>query len=280
MLGSFRSEVFRLRKRPSTWVLGLALVAFVLIFGYFFGYQAVLSQRAVEERGGPVPPGGVASVLEPLLPNSILSNVVFSLSGGIGAVVLILGALAVGSEYSWDTLKTIFVRRPERLKVFFGKVLAVWIVLFGFVIALLIAGASGSFAVASIEGSAVDWPPLWDWVRAIVAVWLILVVYSALGVFLATLLRSSSLAIGLGLAYAVVVETLLSSLQAFSEGFQRVQEVLLAELVANFAAFFTAVSGDEVQRNFDMTQNVLTMLLYTAVFVLVAALLIKRRDVT
>ena len=44
-----------------------------------------------------------------------------------------LGVFALGSEYGWGTLKTLFTQRPGRLRVFAAKLAALGIVLVPFV---------------------------------------------------------------------------------------------------------------------------------------------------
>ena len=58
---------------------------------------------------------------------------------------------ALGSEYGWDTLKTLFTQRPGRLHVFAAKLAALGIVLVPFVLALFAAGAVASLVIAQIE---------------------------------------------------------------------------------------------------------------------------------
>ena len=74
MISSFTFELLKLRKRPSTWVLGLFLVLIVLFFDYYQFYSAITSLEA----GGSDPTQQVTDVgefKEYLLPASVTVNV-------------------------------------------------------------------------------------------------------------------------------------------------------------------------------------------------------------
>jgi ABC-2 type transport system permease protein len=118
---------------------------------------------------------------------------------------------ALGSEYGWGTLKTLFTQRPSRLRVLAAKLAALAIVLVPFGLALFAAGAVTSYVIAQIEDAPISSPSTWLLVRAIAAGWLILAVWAALGVLLGVLTRGTSLAIGVGILYALVIEGLLSA---------------------------------------------------------------------
>src|SRR5512133_1529461 len=132
----------------------------------------------------------------------------FPFFGGVFA--LMLGVFATGSEYGWDTLKTRFTQGPGRLRLFAAKLAALAVALVPFVLALFAAGAVSSFVIARIEDAPVHWPSAWLLVRAIGASWLILAVWAAPGALLGVLTRGTSLAIGVGILYALVIEGLLS----------------------------------------------------------------------
>ena len=122
-----------------------------------------------------------------------------------------LGVFAFGSDYGWDTLKTLFTQRPGRVRVFAAKLAALGIALVPFVVALFAAGAVASAVIAQIEDAPMHWPSAWLLVRALAAGWLILATWAALGVLLGVLTRGTSLAIGVGILYALVIEGLLSA---------------------------------------------------------------------
>lgn len=277
-MASFGAEFLKLRKRPATWILALIWFSLVVLFGYVLTYLFFVN--ASEEL---VPPGADSdSFLKALLPENLLSNVLAGFpSNGGGPIVLILGVLAMGSEYGWETFKTSLTQGPGRLKVFFGKMLALAVLIAGFVLLAFAAGAASSFGVALIEDARVEWPPLAGVLRALGAGWLIAALWTSLGVFLATLFRSTALAIGLGLVYAILLEGIAATLLASDEKYDPIRKALLNEnsyaLINQFDS--PLPEGFSVPSSIvEPTQGALVLGAYTLGFILISALLFWRRD--
>lgn len=278
MAASFLAETLKLRKRPATWVLGLVWLALVVLFGYVLTYAIFANPPE-----GAVPPGtDPGAFLESLYPENLLDTVLSGFSSTGGPVALILGALAAGSEYGWGTAKTVLTQRPGRLPVFLGKVLALAGVALVFTLLAFAAGAASSYVIAAVENAPMDWPSPADTLRAVGAGWLIMCVWTALGVFLATLFRGTALAIGLGLVYALVLEGVASSLLARNEDFDPARRFLLSENSNGLTGYF----GDAAQTFgapeplVDPDRAVLTLAIYAVAFVALAAVFFFRRDVT
>ncbi len=106
MLASFGAELLKIRKRPATWILALVWFILIVLFGYLFTYSfAANPPDRPEDQPPQVQQQEEAfneQILNGLLPENLLENLfangVFSLGA---AIVLILGAMAAGSEYSW-----------------------------------------------------------------------------------------------------------------------------------------------------------------------------------
>src|ERR671918_3215619 len=164
------AELLVLRKRAATWIL----LGLWTLLGVFFAYVIPYALDPADSVGG----------LKELLPQSLAGNLLagFPFFGGVFA--LMLGVFAMGSEYGWDTLKTLFTQGPGRLRVFAAKLAALGIVLIPFVLAILTAGAIASYVIAQIEDAPTNWPSAWLLVRAIAEGWLILAVWAGLGVLL------------------------------------------------------------------------------------------------
>ncbi len=276
MVASFSAEVLKLRKRPATWVLGLIFAVVVILFGYLFNY--LFAVNAPEETAPP--PEIVEASRQFLLPESFVVNALINFASFGSALTLILGALAVGSEYGWETFKVVLTQRPGRLGFFLGKLLAIGVVLLVLTAVILGVGALASYAIAGLEEASVEWPSFADLVRGIGAGWLILATFAALGIGLSTLFRSTALAIGLGLVYLLVLENLFLGLAAQNETVQAIGEALPAKNALDLAESFGAVPpafatpGETVEP----TQAALVLGAYTVVFVLLSVLLFKRRD--
>jgi ABC-2 type transport system permease protein len=282
---SFLAEFLKLRKRPAAWVLMLVWAAVVILFGYLFTYSFVSApapedapreQRAQQE--------AISEELLPtLMPENLLENLFVNGTFAIGgAIVLILGALASGSEYGWGTLKTVLTQRPGRLGAFSGKLLALGAVLVLFVLVGLAAGSLGSLVVARLEDAAVDWPPLRELAKGLGVGVLIFAVWGSLGFALAVLFRGTPLAIGLGLAYALAVENAIAALPIESEAFENVRRIMLGENTSSVSGYFGSPSQafGAPEPLVEPGRAALVLTAYTVGFILLAAFFFRRRDVT
>src|SRR5215213_11012382 len=147
MTRAVTAELLMLRKRAATWIL-LGIWTFL---GVFFAYVVPYALDPEDSPGG----------LRRFLPESFAGNVLagFPFFGGVFA--LMMGVFTLGSEYGWDTLKTLFTQRPGRLRVFGAKMTALAIVLTPFVLTLFAAGAVASYVIAQTEGASINWPSVW-----------------------------------------------------------------------------------------------------------------------
>jgi ABC-2 type transport system permease protein len=275
---SVAAELLVLRKRASTWILLGVWVALGLLFAYLLPY---LSYRGAA--GGPV-----RSPLGDLLPDQLVHNLLggFPFFGGV--IALMLGVLAVGSDYGWNTLKTLLIQGPTRTRVFSAKVAGVAVVLVLFVAAIFVGGAVASYLIAGAEGAAVHWPSAWELLRGFAGGWFVLAMWATFGVVLAVASRGTALAIGLGILYALVVEGLLSALASEVSWLDGVVEYFLR---ANAYSLVTAIGvpraalEDNGPGSFfgpfvGAGQAMLVMGAYAVCFVGVSLLLLRRRDVS
>jgi ABC-type transport system involved in multi-copper enzyme maturation permease subunit len=267
------AELLVLRKRAATWIL----LAIWTLLGVFFAYVVPYALDPEDATGG----------VRQFLPESMAGTLLdgFPFFGGVFA--LMLGVFAFGSEYTWDTLKALFTQRPGRLSVFSAKLAALAIVLVPFVLALFAAGAVASLVIAQVEDAPATFPSAWLLLRAFAAGWLILVAWAALGVLLGVLTRGTSLAIGVGILYALVIEGLLS---AFADSVSVLEPLTQVFLRANGYSLAIAL-GDSVtsiESNgpgaysgpiVGSAQALAALVATAAAFAGLAALLLRRRDV-
>jgi ABC-2 type transport system permease protein len=273
MTRNVTAELLVLRKRAATWILLGIWTSLGVFFAYVIPY-------ALDPEDAP---GGVGQ----LLPQSLAGNLIegFPFFGGVFA--LMLGVFALGSEYGWGTLKTLFTQRPGRLRVFTAKLVALGIVLVPFVLTLFAAGAVASYVIAQIEDAAVSWPSAWLLVRAVAAGWLILAVWAALGVLLGVVTRGTSLAIGVGILYALVIEGLLSAfadsvsvLEPLTDVFLRANGYSIAtSLGASVASIESSGPGSFAGPFVDSMQALAVLVAFIAGFVALSGFLLRRRDV-
>ena len=198
-------------------------------------------------------------------------------------IALILGALAVGSEYGWATFKTVLTQRPGRTALFFGKLLALGVILALLVALTFAAGAASSLVVAALAGGPVKGPPPGELLRALGAGFLILAVWASLGALLSTLLRSTALSIGLGLVYSLALETVIFNLPINSESFTNARRFFPGQNSSSLADSFSRQGSTGLvptTPQIDAAQAMLVLLVYTTAFVVLAALVFRRRDIT
>jgi ABC-type transport system involved in multi-copper enzyme maturation permease subunit len=276
-MGSFRAELLLLRKRGATWILLAVAIFQSLLFTYLLPYTSYLSEPAARR---------TAADLRALLPERAVSSLLGGFPFYFATLALILGAVELGSEYGWGTLKTTLMQQPSRLRLFLAKAAAIGVVLAVFAVSILAVGAGASYVVALRESAAVTWPPIWDVVRALGAGWLILTLWALFGSLLAILSRGTAVAIGLGIVYGLVVEGLVTGfgssirvLHDLAQGFLRTNGYsLIAPLRHGLAEVEGpgAFSGPFV----DPLQALLVITSYVIVLVGISALILRRRDVT
>ena len=277
MTGVLAAELLVLRKRVSPWVILGIWVALALTFAYLLPYLTYQGRASF----------GEGSSLLRMLPESLVSNLIGGFPFYGGTLALMLGVLAVGSDYGWGVLKTLFTQRPGRLQVFGAKLVTLGVALVPFVLLTYGLGALSSLLIATREHAAISWPEPGLLLRALAASWLILAVWAALGVLLAVLTRGTSLAIGIGILWVLVVEGLVSAL--FNES-DRLRPLIQFFIRANAysvgrplgAAASSAASGGPgtfTGPYVDTMQALIVLACYLAGFLLVSAVVLRRRDV-
>ncbi len=279
MRSSFRNlvgaEIFLLRKRTSTWtILGIWL-AVTTIFAYAFEY---ISYRSGSSE--------FADSLDALLPAAFAQNISEGIPFYGGSLVLILGVLSIGSEFGWGTWKTLFTQRPGRTEIFGAKMAALGIILIPFVVLAYAIGAVASATIATVEDAAITWPGVQAIIESMLAGWLILAVWAAVGVLLATASRGTSLAIGVGILWGLAFEGLLSAFATSVSWLEWLVDLLLR---ANGYSLVRAISGASEAGGADGPgrfagpyvsgmQATLVLVLYLMVFLGGSLWLLRRRD--
>lgn len=267
------AELFQLRKRTSTWVLMTVWAAMGLFFGYVLPYL-------VDDVG----PGRGGDPIATLLPDQVISNTISGFPFFGGAIALMLGVLSIGSEFGWGTFKTLFTQRAGRGKVFAAKTGALAIMLIPFVLVEFALGAAASAVIASREGVAIAWPPLQDILAGAGAAWIILATWAVFGILLAVATRGTSLAIGIGIIWALVVEGLLSSFATSISWLGWTNDVMLRSNAYSLIRPLGGAAEAEGPGMFsgpyvDVTQALVTMTATIMVGIGVSYLLLHRRDV-
>lgn len=285
MGGAIAAEWLKLRKRPAVWVcFGLA-VALLVLLGYLLTYFIfTYTKPPTNARGVTV---DYALLKTALYPAHFHQN---TMGNGVqlgGVIALIVGVLAQGSEYGWGTVKTAFTQRPHRVAVVGARLL----VLAGFTlvlsIVLLALGAVVSWALASVDGKPTGFPDWYTIFKATLALWLIYAFWAVFGFALATLFQQSALAIGLGLAYALVIEALIFGLadQFVGNASKQIHQWFPLDnmnfVVQSFGRATPPEATNAISAPFaGGTHGVIMLLVYCAAFTALTLVLTQRRDVT
>ena len=280
MRASVGAELFKIVKRPAVWVLLAAWLVANQVFSFVIPYLSY--------RGSSTPPEAAAGrtpdeILADALPANLVENAIAGLPLFGGALLLVLGGLVMGSEYGWDTLRTMFTQRPRRLAIFGGKLIALGVVVTALVLATFAADAATSWGLATVESAPTNWPSLGDLAVGIAAGLLIAGTWTAVGVVLAVLLRGTALPIGLGLVWLLALENLIRGAAALLDVFGTVQKALPGVNAGSLVAELVSASGEGtpgVSAVVGGGQAAGVLAAYAVVGLGAAAIILQRRDVT
>ena len=277
-LGAVTSaELFKLVRRPATWVLLGLWPSVQLVFSLAIPYISYLQGNSYE---GSSP----EALLSDALPHRLVLNSTSGLPLFGGALVLTLGAVIAGSEYVWGTQKTLLAQGPRRLTVLAGQLLAFVVVFTGAVAVSFLLTAAGSWAIAGAESAPVDWPGMAELARGVGGAVLIGTTWGVLGMLLGTALRGTALAVGLGLVWILAVESLVVNVAApLLDFFDAVQSGLPGvnggSLVAALAGSGAHLRTPGVAAIVGGPQAAWVLAGYLVLFTGLTALLVERRDV-
>jgi hypothetical protein len=263
MLRAFRSEWLKLR-RP-----GMALAAGVIVTlgALSTAITITAAQDAPARLAGP---GGSRPTLHELAAADGLARTLERTATLLGVVALGIFAIAVAAEYSQGTLRNLLVRQPRRLRLLAGKLLATAsFVTIAVVVALGTAAAIG-FVLAA--GRGID-TGAWTTATGLQALAsgagdLVLATlgWGVLGAALGIVLRSPAPAVGVGVAYALPLEAILTA--AWDQGARWLPGQLLWALATGGTADVTYARAAAL------------LAVYLAIALATAATLFARRDVT
>jgi ABC-2 type transport system permease protein len=280
--GSYRAEMIKLTRWPAMWILGAVLLVLAQVFGYLIPYVGYRSGGGSGFAAGQT----AAQLLADVLPGRLIPNTLGGFPVFAGAIALTIGALVGGSEYGWGTLKTMLTQRPARSSVLAGKLLSIVTAILVLVLAVFALNAVWSWVIAATEDRPANWPTLLELGRGIGAGWLILGVWSLVGAVLGILFRSTALAVGLGLVWALAVEnlvrgfaSLIGFLDALQKGFPGTNA---GSLVASLGAPTLEQPGGTpgVTAAVSGGQAAAVLAAYVVALVMISSVILRRQDVT
>lgn len=273
MWGSCTAELTKLVRRPANWfMLGIAV-----LLGLSFTYLLPLAGAAGSSSGAPGTDRGLAATM----PENLVGNSIGGLPVFLGAIMLVIGVLAVGTEYGWGTWKTVLTQGPSRLTVYSGKLFALAVATLAVVLTSFATGAITSAVIASSEGEAMNWPAIGEIVTGIGAGWLIAMTWAVLGAALAVAMRGVALPIGLGLVWLLVIQNLLFGVAAPLLSWVNTLQLALPGANAGSLAASLGASGATpgIGELVGVSQATLVVAAYLVVFAGLGGWLLRRRDV-
>lgn len=267
--GAIGGEAIKMARRPAVYSLTLILLAVLVVLIYLVQWFIRAEPKAAFYPAN--------MVRQALSVTPVLGS----------ALALTLGALAVGSEYNWGTFKTLLTQRPARGQVFLAKAIVLALTLAVLAVLNLAAAAAVSAALAFAMHQPLRFPAPSQVLASAGVCWLIWNWYAAFGGFLGYLFRQSALAIGIGLAYVLVVETLIFGILA------RAGTGRPGSLVTTVEKFFPGPNAQALVNSFGSPapgqlvkplvgpgQASLVLAGYFLVALIFAASVLRRRDVT
>ena len=269
------AELRKVRHRLSTWILLVIPPIWVGLLGYLVLYLVVRNPP----KGANLGPATPALLRHQLYPDHF---VVLVLGQGqvMAAVAVIVGVLTFGSEYGWGTWKLVFTQGPSRLAVYVAKLAAMILFLAVMVAVVLGAGALMATVIGALDGVAPVYPAAAAILKGFGAALLVSAMWAAFGALLAVLMRQSTMAMALGLVYSVVFEGLLASLLAALAPSLRdwLKPLPGANATALFGSFGQSLNGLKPLVSAGQAEAVIGA--YLVLFLVVAGVLLTRRDIT
>lgn len=269
MFPAFLASWTKLRRPALLWgTYGALAVLSSLITTLIF---VNAGRTAIAPRGGRGgPPGQGTTTLASLAHSSGLLTGISSSVMLIGVVALCVAASQIAGEYSQGTLRTLLIRRPQRLQLLAGT----WAALVTFMVGAvaLAAVASGATALIAAQARGVD-TSAWftgDGVTGSLQTLgesaLAIAGYTTLGAALGSILRAPVVAVAVAIGWLLPIEGILGSVIDGSTRW------LPGSLLTAIASGGTATIA--------LGAALVTTAAYLAVAMGTAGVLFKRRDVT
>ncbi|TQM29157.1 ABC transporter permease [Nocardia bhagyanarayanae] len=277
LLASTRAELLRLRGWPAFWIVLGTWILLNLTFSYLFNYLAYTSgEQSAMSDGLPK-----EVLLQQMLPAAVPEVFTQGMAMFGGALMLILGALAVGSGYGWGTWKTVLTQGPSRTAAIGGVLLGLALVVVALVCAAFAVDTGVAALIASTESQSLALPSTARVFDGLLTGTAILGMWTLAGALIGALARGPALAVGLGLVWVLVVENLLRATAAIFAPIEAFTNRLPGTAAGSLAGVMRTVDGPATPGVLDLlsrTESLVLLGIYTAVFAATTLALIHRRD--
>lgn len=259
------------------------LISFLLIAGLMLILFAISAGRVVE--------GDHVHITESVTwPGAFINVLQLNSSSGLGAIlVIVLTGAVTAQEFHWRTLHLWLSRGVPRVTYTLGKFASLLLPVLMLVTAGLAAGSlTTAIASLSINGSLrLDQIDAAQLAIGVFRTAYTLLPYAALTFLLAVLTRSTAAAIGIGMAVSLVVENLAAQLLMITGGvFAEVIKFFpssmaneILQLNTRIAPTLNTAAGSALPSP-GVNASAAGILLYTALFLGLAAWSLSRQDLT
>lgn len=279
LLACTNAELLRLRKWPAFWIVLGCWILLNLTFTYLFNYLAYATDAAGEMADDQ--PRDV--LLRQLLPAAVPEVFTQGMAMFGGALMLILGALTIGSGYGWGTWKTVFTQGPTRTKTTGGVVLSLALVVVAVVLTAFAVDLAAAALIAVTESQSTALPAFGDALDGVVTGIAILGMWTSAGMLVGALARGPALAVGLGLVWVLVVENLLRGVATVFDPIRPATDHLPGTAAGSLAGSMRTVDGPATPGVLDTLsrgESFAVLGVYLATFATATLWLTRRRDMS
>jgi ABC-2 type transport system permease protein len=216
--------------------------------------------------------GLIATLTADFEQDEVMTVDLLGIAGFAQVFALILGILAVTTEFRHGTITPTLIVAPDRVRVVLAKLVAH--VLAGLILGILAVGLTTAIVLIGLSSRDID-TGLTNQEIAEVVLGLVLatVLWAALGVGLGALVRNQVGAIVGALGWTLLVENLLTIIPTVGD---RVQKYGLNGVTNALSNIESEATGDVLTQ----AAGGALLLAYTAAFVIAGTLAMRRRDIT
>ncbi|MFX0580043.1 ABC transporter permease [Nocardia nepalensis] len=277
LMASTKAEMLRLRKWPAFWIILGTWILLNLTFSYLFNYLAYSSGDMKTMSNGL--PKDV--LLHQMLPAAVPEVFTQGMAMFGGALMLILGALTIGSGYGWGTWKTVLTQGPSRTNAISGALISLALTVIALVCVAFTVDIGVASIIATTRSQSLALPGPSQAVNGIITGTAILGMWTLAGALIGAIARGPALAVGLGLVWVLVVENLLRGVAAIFDPIKVLTDHLPGTAAGSMAGAMRTVQGPSTPGVLDIlsrTQSLIALVVYVALFAAATMWLVNRRD--
>jgi ABC-2 type transport system permease protein len=262
-----RSELFRLRKRPLTWILFPLVTGTAIVFNVVAGIVATMDGPGSDARS--------AISMPRMMENAIP---LVALTAWLIAMVFACGSL--GNEFRWGTLRPLVARSGSRTDLLTAKWLSLLLITIILVTLTFASCIVCGLTANALVGDVGDISPelLQSWAAGYARVLFAFLPYLGLGFAVTLLTRSNAVGIGFGIGTVMLEKAVWELLDLATNAFDTVSKLGLHYPTHRLMDYHEDMGGVVDFR--DGLTYVGMSFAWVVVFVVVSYVVFRRRDVT